>query len=39
MKKCILSGFLLLLAVNSHAQKSLEDIGGFTMGIKTNALY
>lgn len=29
----------LLFAAESHAQKSLEDIGGFTMGVKTNALY
>ena len=39
MKKCLFWVFLLLFAAESHAQKSLEDIGGFTMGVKTNALY
>lgn len=39
MKKCLFWGFLLLFALESHAQKDLEDMGGFTMGVKTNALY
>lgn len=39
MKKCLFWGFLLLFALESHAQKGLEDMGGFTMGVKTNALY
>lgn len=39
MKRSLFWVFLSLFALESYAQKNVEDISGFTMGVKTNLLY